>query len=397
MPRLTIKLTQHSPLIHFQSQLENPGIRVTELRPKLDRFLLDKCPQLLESDVVIKGPVNPNNQQEPQSKSLRYKLRFIRTKAQFIEMKRDAYPCFFGNTGVEDEIEKKKLLHFPDGLILEISSDFPKLMECIEKYISEFFVIHSFGNRTSKGFGCFTVISIGGGSQVTENYNWTINEFEQKLKSNISSSPIYKKVIKLKTTNKLELFLKIFKEIDERYKIIKSGVPIKNKRSKIRDYYLRSKTSTEWEKPKLQILIEKVANITLRIESESPNYRFVRALLGLPNQYEYKIKRNNTSIQSTINVNCDSYKITNSKGIVEDFSIERFRSPLQFRIYKNAIYLYKEIEIPEQMFDRSFTFSVTEQGKSSSINLNTPKEPIDWVILFANVFKSGDGGWYEVR
>ena len=40
--KLTFKLKQHTPLIHFQHDQHGATLRATELKPKLDRFLLEK-------------------------------------------------------------------------------------------------------------------------------------------------------------------------------------------------------------------------------------------------------------------------------------------------------------------------------------------------------------------
>ena len=40
--KLTFKLKQHTPLIHFQHDQTGATLRATELKPKLDRFLVEK-------------------------------------------------------------------------------------------------------------------------------------------------------------------------------------------------------------------------------------------------------------------------------------------------------------------------------------------------------------------
>ena len=41
MPKLTVKLKQHTPLIHFQAEQDGATLRATELKPKLDKFLVE--------------------------------------------------------------------------------------------------------------------------------------------------------------------------------------------------------------------------------------------------------------------------------------------------------------------------------------------------------------------
>ena len=42
MNRLEIKLKQHTPLIHFQHDQEGATLRASEVKPKLDRFVLTR-------------------------------------------------------------------------------------------------------------------------------------------------------------------------------------------------------------------------------------------------------------------------------------------------------------------------------------------------------------------
>lgn len=391
MPKLSIKLIQHSPLIHFQSHLENPGIRVTELRPKLDKYLLNKCPELLESDVVLKGPVNPNNNQDPQTKSLRYKLRCLVTSSQTIEMNRDAYPCFFGNTGVEDEREKKKLLYFPKGLILEIHSDYNKLIECIEKHISEFFIKHSFGNRTSKGFGCFTVSEVQEeGNSNPQKIQIRDSDFELVLQNWITTPVILKKVIARNDSGNSDPYSKIFREIDNSYKKIKSGPPIGGK-SLVRQLYLEMKPSIEWEKPILQDMIEKVTGVFQKVDSYSGEKRFVRAFLGLPGQYEFRSKRRGKEYEKTIYV---SHK-TEARPSDTTNEIQRFPSPLCFKVFNNIIYLFKGNDTKEErMCNIPFNFKL-EDIKKQEKTIYTPSSPPDYSKLLFKLMGS-DKNWQKL-
>ena len=40
--KLTFKLKQHTPIIHFQHDQHGATLRATEVKPKLDRFLIEK-------------------------------------------------------------------------------------------------------------------------------------------------------------------------------------------------------------------------------------------------------------------------------------------------------------------------------------------------------------------
>jgi hypothetical protein len=42
MQTIYFKVKQHSPLIHFQHQQERATLRASEVKPKLDRFIINK-------------------------------------------------------------------------------------------------------------------------------------------------------------------------------------------------------------------------------------------------------------------------------------------------------------------------------------------------------------------
>ena len=41
--KMTIKLLAQSPMIHFQGKIDGATLRGSELKPKLDRFLISAC------------------------------------------------------------------------------------------------------------------------------------------------------------------------------------------------------------------------------------------------------------------------------------------------------------------------------------------------------------------
>ncbi len=46
MARVIFTLKQHTPIIHFQPEQSGATLRATELKPKLDRFLIEKVDNL---------------------------------------------------------------------------------------------------------------------------------------------------------------------------------------------------------------------------------------------------------------------------------------------------------------------------------------------------------------
>lgn len=165
MYTLTIKLKQHTPLIHFQHEQSGATLRASEVKPKLDHFLIDKIggiDKVKEDWLVDKGD-HP---------ALDYKMRIEAEGKHDIKMttyknKKDkwetkAFPSIMSNMGGKDTIEE--LVNF--SMYNEISLTITcfkdnSLCELIKVNLPLFFARHNFGQRSSKGFGSFTVSQIG--------------------------------------------------------------------------------------------------------------------------------------------------------------------------------------------------------------------------------------------
>jgi hypothetical protein len=145
MATLTIKLKQHTPIIHFQSDRTYATIRATELKPKLDKFLIDKEPSL---------PVN-------EKRALDYKVRISSIGHQPYPIP-DRYPLFFGDMGEHDPQRQKKFVYSNDPVNIEFFSYNSSILTVIRNNCYEFFMKTNFGMRQSKGFGSFYIESING-------------------------------------------------------------------------------------------------------------------------------------------------------------------------------------------------------------------------------------------
>ena len=129
-----ILLSQQTPMWHFQSDQEGCCLRATEVKPKLDRFLLKK-----DGETFNKYRLNDTN-------ALDYKLSFIAlgTKTNYTNSK---FPLFFG--------AGKDLISYEHEIKMSIFSLHDDLITKMSKYLCEFFATHSFGTRQDKGFGFF--------------------------------------------------------------------------------------------------------------------------------------------------------------------------------------------------------------------------------------------------
>ena len=149
----TYQLQQHTPIIHFQSEQKDATLRATELKPKLDKYILweaydndfEKFKHLL---VGFKG----QTKEELNHLALDYKVNIQVENVKTYDIP-DKYPCFFANMGEG----KQKKFAMASGIKIEFFSKKKKILEQIEELFPDFLMYHNFGTRQSKGFGAFYI------------------------------------------------------------------------------------------------------------------------------------------------------------------------------------------------------------------------------------------------
>jgi hypothetical protein len=182
MNKLTVKLKQHTPLIHFQHNQEGATLRASEVKPKLDRFIFRK----LGNNDMEKGKTTADERGWMKTQgALAYKMTFrvnevpktfnnnevqrdrqgniqtsIRNDGRSIKKLRP-YPLFFGNMNadIDDPSEYKRFSMLNNPFYMEIFSFDKDLLDYLEKekIWAEFFQTTNFGTRQSKGFGSFYI------------------------------------------------------------------------------------------------------------------------------------------------------------------------------------------------------------------------------------------------
>lgn len=181
MHKLTVTLKQHTPLIHFQHDQEGATLRASEVKPKLDRFIIARLTDEQKAEGRREGWLK-----EKDGKSwLDYKMRIVASDFMNFQMNKhkvvkrgieqkdelqrplyttDNYPSntnsiVMSNIGgrIEEDVFNFKMAK---NAKIEIVLKSKKLENKIAEYIYEFVGTQSFGNRTSKGFGSFSVTRI---------------------------------------------------------------------------------------------------------------------------------------------------------------------------------------------------------------------------------------------
>lgn len=167
MKTLTVTLKQHTPLIHFQHDQYGATLRASEVKPKLDRYILTKLGKgdyetgrdvAKEKGWLIGKGTHP---------ALDFKLQVRVKDAIDISLQNklnrerkhttEDFPLLLANMGGRDSEEELVNFSMYKTVYLEIFSLKDDLCNKIKNYIPFFIAKTNFGQRSNKGFGSFTV------------------------------------------------------------------------------------------------------------------------------------------------------------------------------------------------------------------------------------------------
>lgn len=289
MNKITFTLKQHTPLIHFQFKQKGATLRASEVKPRLDRFLIqkfggwDKIPNEWKID-------NPNGN------ALKYKLSIITNKIPTIIP--EGKPLYFGNTGKE-VYEYKELVIYDELNLIFLSNSSLIIDEKFHDLIKQFFEKNNFGSREKKGFGSFTVLP-------------EYPEIHERL------SEMYKFSFDVYNVSNATELKKVYEYIDIFSKLIKSGYNVNGLYLKPFSFLYAKSKNWQWDKKSIKEKFLpnhfKYAEGPTAFTSNtsfSGNKPFIRGVLGLgPTQ---KIAGWELSIKD------------------KDEQIERYSSPLFFK------------------------------------------------------------------
>lgn len=366
--QINCTLKQHTPLIHFQHKQAGATLRATELKPKLDKFILTKlgkgnyeqgC-QLAKANKWLVGKGEHN--------ALDYKVK-VESKGDLIE----------GEVEIMPSTREKWIAR--ESTTLTIFSFNTKLIEELdEELIKTFFVLTNFGKRQSKGFGCFYPDSLNK------------DDFERLLKRKTLGAYRSSGRLRQEVQNDTYFYNNI---IFRSWAKLKSGHNYNGyEKSRVFEYLADNtlRWDKRWIKRKLKNLIQdgrlprplqdrgnSPIDYTHRQnweDEDGAEYRFGRAMLGLAEHYEYRAEGGYLYQVRIVNEN-----------------IDRFKSPITFKVFGRNIYAFAE-QVDESIYDTPFTFEVQKkkrdrtEGRPISIrgNLRTPSADEFNMVTFLDTY-----------
>lgn len=357
--KLTATLESQSPMIHFQARETGAVLRASEVKPKLDRFLIKKMIKNLvaNSQLTNEEALKKLKKDYPQyfcntklNDALNYKIQIVthcnNEEDQRKEVDLKYYKIFYGNMGPQGrENPKGGILAKLDLTIICFNKE---LRHIIQTYLEEFFIVTNFGTMQGKGFGSFIVEN---SVEIDENEisEEERNEIAIMLKEETESNSCYEMVFSGRK-NELEEIDRgcqdKFKKIQFFYGTMKSGYNFKGRyiRSYIYQYMHLKGIDNEKAWMKQNGLAPIVGRRPVQ-QQQNPNPHYVRAFLGTSETIRYKAENGGVTI-----------KIEHDVPITDPGKLERVPSPIFFKIIKNVVFIVAKPVLAE-IYGQQFKFT----------------------------------------
>lgn len=392
MNKIEFKLKQHTPIIHFLHEQPGATLRATELKPKLDKFLIKHAfnDNFDEYKTHLVGWKEGKQKTDfIEKKAFDYKLKIFSDQTIVFDIEKEyqnekgkikekQFPLFFGNLG-NDENEKtkdkKKFVISPIPIIVKVFSFDQSLLNSIKNCIPQFFLETNFGARQSKGFGSFYL------DKNDPNY---IPPFSL-LRFSIDVHAAYGKEIRNNDSVLYEDFETIFLLIDLLYKSLRSGLNDIG-RNGPRFYFkpmmfrLALKNEIQWDKRTIkkyyfrkELKDQKIDHKNPDILTYSSDDALMKEVLGLSTSEKWESKYNTKITKENIN-----YK--------NDKKIERFKSPITFKIIQKNSFGCYDVFILTEPINKEFLGQefVVKAGGKGDLSMYTPSVfNIDSFLKFA--------------
>lgn len=338
--KVEFTLKQHTPIIHFQSDQNGATLRATELKPKLDRFIVNKLKNI-RNDIYVKYQEIIENElifPKDGKGSNCYKLSLfnyskstISIPKAYVNQKKETNKAVYQSPYFADAYKSIQTTTSIKVIIHSFNKELLKLLNEVKDYI---FVYENFGTRQSKGFGSFLRADI------------TKDEITTILKSH--QNPYF-------LLNSYKDFTDAFLKIDTFYKKLKMGINDPYEKS-ILFKFMCNEYKIGWEKKFIKNNFPQVIHgdhkPLICENSNDKEFRYIRAVLGLAEHNEFRPDEGKKQI-----------KIKSVDGI------ERFKSPITFKIFNDVIYILFDNSYKE-LLNKEFSFTLDKNSK----NLKTPEK-----------------------
>ena len=381
--QLKFTLQQHTPIIHFQHEQAGATLRATELKPKLDLYLMGhllqkagmSCEQF-EVRTTFKKEAKDRAEwrrwlvglgHQDQEPALNYKVKIVPASAPVpVAMQpstdkkgkwQTKFPAFFANMGTRTREELKNFVMY-DQVTIYITAKSLGLKDLIEKEFHRFLMYTNFGTRQSKGFGCFYLHPNDPQfERQTLKYSFTVDVGGAR--------------------NELQKQQWLFESIDLFYRSMRSGINLKGRnrsdvmylKSLMAQFSFRDESKIQWDKKPIRDHFE----LTHSTYQEARRKRDSDSTFHYTNQKPPRLMRDMLGLSSEESWFAYSDAISKKSN-----DIGRFKSPIIFKPIKTSrdefeVY-FEGLKIPKKYYGQSFSISHNPRRgeQKPSKNFSTP-------------------------
>ena len=346
----TYTLLPQSPLIHFQYNQNGAALRATEVKPKLDRYIIKRYIKQYGKPV----PGKWRNKQSPTA--LNYKLQInAAEKTEPLKLGRKTdYAIYFANMNEKKEKNKntqKRGIYAK--MSLTVTCFISELLDYIIEIIGDFFVVSNFGAMQDKGFGSYLV------DEEDDKKEYKPEQIASLLKDEYGCKAVYYFSVKgngtkgnssngktekeIEEENQKSIQKNLFNNIKVLHNTLKAGNAFSPKTQSLLYKYFREKVDPSLKSEKEW----------LKKNAKLSKSAYIRALMGVSDH------------MGTVEKPVD---IEGKEGI------ERVPSPIWFVIVKNNVYFIGR-RIPENLYGAEFMFS-SESADYNSGKLKVPDKTV---------------------
>ena len=362
--KLAFQLEAQSPMIHFQENQSGATLRASEMKPKLDRFLLrHMCQnQELKKELHLSGEITETELCRALRKNRTYKTMFADAdhpalnykvqitesgdtcESQKVDLKKD-YKIYYGNM-------RRGILSDPCVTILCFHE---YLRTQIEQNILKFFLVTNFGGMQGKGFGSFIPTVFFENRQTLTMQQELLIADALKVESDCmleprgrrSKAPFQCYCIRFaagadsSAESRQKINKDIFETIKSFYGMMKTGAAGRENQPYIYKY-----TASRFVNEKVWM-----RDPNRRLDFKKT--RFIKILLGFGTFIKFRNVKKTVTIKSSSN------------------AIERLSSPIYFKVIKNVLFISAK-EIPDEVFNHKFDFTAKTDAGNRRVSLYSP-------------------------
>lgn len=330
---LTYALKAQTPMIHFQAGQQGATLRATEVKPKLDKFIIQKL-----------GVNNiPQSWFLPETNALNYKLRFLATGKSEIG---EPFKIYFGNSGKKPG-DRNYTWTIKGDCTMQVLCFIPELRDQIDTLVGEFFICTNFGRMQNKGFGSFTVAD---------------RPYDKKTIGKMLCESTGAKVCYTFRSSNTDSHT--FDDIQRLYSVMKAGFNRTTHHNPRPEQYHRSYLFEYFhgignEKAAMKIngvspAVQHPDNKRPVAEQDFEVYHYVRALLGIADHAEYITAFEPVKRKETILISSDK--------------VSRFASPIFFKVIDGNVYIAAN-RINKDILGKEFLFTNKTTGKKITLTV----------------------------